>query len=83
MRWMRRPWASDGLDMEAVHRAPATPRLKRSLFLAVLGAAAFLEGFYLGPLGFDWFALAMVMTIVLAIGWMRTYWAVSPKKQEQ
>jgi hypothetical protein len=51
--------------------------VKRSLFLTIVGITALLEGFYLGPLGFDWFALGMLMTIVLAIGWMRTYWQAS------
>jgi hypothetical protein len=48
--------------------------LKRFLFLLVVGVAAWIEGLYLGPLGFSWVALALVITVVLAIGWMRTYW---------
>ena len=32
------------------------------------------EGFYLGSLGFDVFAAAVVFTMILAIAWMRTYW---------
>ena len=37
------------------------------------GVAALLEGYYLAPLGFSWVALALVITVVLAIGWMRTW----------
>jgi hypothetical protein len=33
-----------------------------------------LGGFYLGPLGFDWLIGSIVITTVLAIGWMRAYW---------
>ena len=64
------------LDMlnEAKRRLVESARLKRSLFLVVLGIAAFLEGFFLGPLGPDLVAYAVLTTIVLAIGWMRTYW---------
>jgi hypothetical protein len=51
-----------------------SPKLKRGLFLTVAGIAAFLEGWFLGPVGLDVLATTMVMTIVLAIGWMRTYW---------
>ena len=57
----------------------ARQKLKRTLFVAVAGLAAFLEGWFLGPIGFDVLAGAMAITIVLAIGWMRTYWdAPSP-----
>ena len=55
-------------------RLSASPKLKRRLFLAVTGIAAFLEGWFLGPLSADLLAYAVVGTIVLAIGWMRTYW---------
>jgi hypothetical protein len=48
--------------------------LKRFLFLLVTGVATWLEGYYIAPLDFGWFALALVITVVLAIGWMRTYW---------
>jgi hypothetical protein len=48
--------------------------LKRTLFLAVVTMVAALEGFYLGPLGFGWLVGSVVITTVLAIGWMRTYW---------
>jgi hypothetical protein len=48
--------------------------LKRFLFLLVVGVAAAVEGYYLGPWGFNWVAFALVITVVLAIGWMRTYW---------
>jgi hypothetical protein len=34
---------------------------------------ASLEGYFLGPLGFSWVAVALVITIVSAIGRMRTY----------
>jgi hypothetical protein len=44
------------------------------LFLLVLGIAAWLEGYYLGPFGFTWVALTLVITEILAIGWMRRYW---------
>jgi hypothetical protein len=47
---------------------------RRIAFLAVVIVAAFLEGFYLGPLGFDWLVASVVITTILAIGWMRTYW---------
>jgi hypothetical protein len=53
--------------------------LKRLLFLAVTGIAAFLEGWCLGPLGADLLAYTVVITIVLAIGWMRTYWDAPSK----
>jgi hypothetical protein len=46
--------------------------LKRTLFLAVVTMVAALEGFFLGPLGFDWLVGSVVITRVLAIGWMRT-----------
>jgi hypothetical protein len=48
--------------------------LKRFLFLVVAGIAAWVAGYYLGPFGFDWVALGLVITVVLAIGWMRPYW---------
>jgi hypothetical protein len=47
---------------------------RRIAFLAVVIVAAFLEGFYLGPLGFDWLLSSVVISTVLAIGWMRSYW---------
>ena len=31
--------------------------LKRSLFLIVAGVAAWVAGYYIAPLGFDWFVL--------------------------
>jgi hypothetical protein len=43
-------------------------------FLAVVLVVAFLEGFNLGPLGFDRLIGSVVITTVLAIGWMRSYW---------
>jgi hypothetical protein len=49
-------------------------RLKRSLFQIVVGVAAWIEGYYLAPYGFGTIAVAMVITVILAIGWMRTYW---------
>ena len=49
-------------------------RLKRSLFLLVAGVAAWVEGFYLAPCGFEYVAFALLITVILAIGWMRTYW---------
>jgi hypothetical protein len=48
-------------------------RLKRFLFLVVVGIAAWIEGYYLGPFGFTWVAEALLVTIILAIGRMRTY----------
>ncbi len=48
--------------------------LKRSLFLIVVGVAACLEGHYLAPYGFGTVAVALAITVILAIGWMRTYW---------
>ena len=49
----------------------------RIAFLAVVIVVAFLERFYLGPLGFDWLIGSIVITTVMAIGWMRTYWDAS------
>jgi hypothetical protein len=50
--------------------------LKRFLFLLVTGVTTWLEEYYIAPLDFGWsgFVLAMVITVVLAVGWMRTYW---------
>ena len=48
--------------------------LKRSLFLLVVIVAAWLEGYYLAPFGFGTVAVALAITVILAIGWMRTYW---------
>ena len=48
--------------------------LKRSLFLLVVGVAAWVEGYYLAPYGFSTVAVALAITVILAIGWMRTYW---------
>jgi hypothetical protein len=50
------------------------PWFKRSLFLLVALTVGWIEGFYLGPFGFNWVVLALALTIVLAVGWMRTYW---------
>jgi hypothetical protein len=47
--------------------------LKRFLFLVVVGVAAWIEGVYLAPYGFGTVAVALAITIILAIGWMRTY----------
>lgn len=53
----------------------ATPhRLKRSLFLLVVIVAAWVEGVYLAPYGFGTVAVALAITVILAIRWMRTYW---------
>ena len=49
-------------------------RLKRSLFLLVAGVAAWVEGYYLAQYGFEYVAFALLITVILAIGWMRTYW---------
>jgi hypothetical protein len=48
--------------------------LKRSLFLLIAGVVGWVEGFYLGPFGFGWVAVALLTAIILAIVWMRTYW---------
>jgi hypothetical protein len=48
-------------------------RLKRCLFLLVAGVA-WIEGYYLAPYGFGSVAVALAITVILAIGWMRTYW---------
>ena len=48
--------------------------LKRSLFLVVVGVTAWVEGYYLAPYGFEYVAFALLITVLLAIGWMRTYW---------
>jgi hypothetical protein len=48
--------------------------LKRSLFLLVVLTAAGLEGVYLAPYGFGTVATALLITVILSIGWMRTYW---------
>ena len=47
---------------------------KRSLFLLVAGVAAWVEGYYLAQYGFEYVAFALLITVILAIGWMRTYW---------
>ncbi|HEV8342194.1 MAG TPA: hypothetical protein VGR30_07470 [Candidatus Binatia bacterium] len=49
-------------------------KLRHACFLVAVNAIAFLEGFYLGPPSFDWLVGSVVITTVLAIGWMRTYW---------
>jgi hypothetical protein len=36
---------------------------RRIAFLGVVTLVAFLEGFYLGPLGFDWLIGAVVITM--------------------
>jgi hypothetical protein len=41
----------------------------------LVGVAAWVEGYYLGPFGFSWVVSALVITVVLTIGWMRTYWS--------
>ena len=48
--------------------------LKRSLFLLVVIVAAWFEGVYLAPFGFGTVAVALAITVIFAIGWMRTYW---------
>ena len=48
--------------------------LKHSLFFFFLGMAAWFVGYYIAPLGFDLFVASMVLIVVAAIGWMRTYW---------
>jgi hypothetical protein len=83
MRWMRRPWASDGLEHGSSSKGTSNPSAKAFAIPGGPWRCGFPRRLYLGPLGFDWFALVMVMTIVLAIGWMRTYWDASPKKQER
>ena len=50
------------------------PWFKRSVFLLVALTVGWIEGFYLGPFGFNWVVLALALTVVLAVGWMRTYW---------
>ena len=49
-------------------------RLKRCLFLLVAGVAAWIEGYYVAPYGFEHVAFALLITVILAIGWMGTYW---------
>ena len=46
--------------------------LKRSLFLLVAGVAAWVEDYYLAQYGFEYVAFALLITVILAIGWMRT-----------
>jgi hypothetical protein len=41
---------------------------KRLLFLVIVGGAAGVQGCYLGPLGFDWVAVALLITEVMALG---------------
>jgi len=53
--------------------------LRRSLFLLVAGVAAWIVGYYLASYGFGTVAVALAITVILAIGWMRTYW----KSKEQ
>jgi hypothetical protein len=50
------------------------PWIKRFLFLLVVGVAAWVEGYYLSPFGFGTVAVTLAITVILAIGWMRTYW---------
>jgi hypothetical protein len=50
------------------------PGLKHSLFWIVVVIVSALVGFYVGPFGFVPFAIITLVTIVLAIAWMRTYW---------
>jgi hypothetical protein len=44
------------------------------LFLLVVGVTAWVEGYYLAPYGFGTGAVALAITVILAIGCMRTYW---------
>jgi hypothetical protein len=48
-------------------------RLKRALFLAVVGTAACLRGISSARNGNNWVIGAPVLTVVLAVGWKRTY----------
>ena len=67
------------MEIKAVHATSPAPRLRRPLFLTVLLSAVFIEGFFLGPIGFEVLGGAIVITIMLAIGW--TYWdAPSPSE---
>jgi hypothetical protein len=51
---------------------------RRIVFLLIVGTIAFLEGYYLGPIGgLGWVIGASALTIILAIGWMRSYWSGS------
>ncbi len=40
----------------------------------VAGVAAWVEGYYLAQYGFEYVAFALLITVILAIGCMRTYW---------
>ena len=42
--------------------------------LVVVGVAAWVAGYYLAPYGFGTVAVALAITVILAVGWMRTYW---------
>ena len=57
--------------------------LKRSLFLIVAGVAAWIEGYYLAPYGFEHVAFALLITVILAIGWMGTYWMSSELEESK
>jgi hypothetical protein len=35
----------------------------------------FFEGLVLFPISFEWLAIAVVITAVLAVGWLKTYWS--------
>jgi carbon starvation protein CstA len=51
--------------------------LNQMLFVLVTSIAVLVEGVYLAAAGYNWGALAVVLTIMtaLAIGWMLTNWS--------
>jgi hypothetical protein len=44
--------------------------LRRLLFVAILLIVGFVEGLILFPISFEWFAIAVVITGLLAVGWL-------------
>jgi hypothetical protein len=46
--------------------------LKRFLFLLFVGVVAWVEGVYLAPYGFGTVAVALSITVILAVGWIST-----------
>jgi hypothetical protein len=66
-----------GLKPEESRVAPfKIPELKVTENIAVVCWASLrrYKGACLAPFGFDYLVVALLITVILAIGWMRTYW---------
>jgi hypothetical protein len=48
--------------------------LRRTLFVAVLFIVSFIEGFILIHVSVEWLIIAAVITCILVVGWMKSYW---------